>query len=114
MQIKEISINQSINSKSRVTGLLLKRSKRGYRLHGNAFLYKHSTQPYTIWGKSKYKRQGQNAGNNKSIQDRKTRANRSLERRATPKEYKGTSEVIEVKKGWYNFVLKEPLKRWRR
>lgn len=25
-----------------------------------------------------------------------------------------TEKYIEVKPGWYNFVLKEPLKRWRK
>lgn len=25
-----------------------------------------------------------------------------------------TEDIIEVKEGWHNFVLKEPLKRWRR
>lgn len=25
-----------------------------------------------------------------------------------------TEDIIEVKEGWHNFVLKEPLKRWRK
>lgn len=37
-----------------------------------------------------------------------------MERRAKTEEFKNTSDIIEVKKGWYNFVLKEPLKRNRR
>lgn len=43
MQIKKYqSINQSINRKSRVTRLLLKRSKSNNRLHRHTLLYKYS------------------------------------------------------------------------
>lgn len=37
-----------------------------------------------------------------------------MERGTKTEEYQGTSKYIEVKPGWHNFVLKEPLKRWRR
>ena len=104
------SINQSINSKSRVTRLLLKRSKRNYRLHGHTFLYKHSTKSNTVWCKNKYKGHRPNARDNNSIQNRKKSTNRSLERGTKTKEFKNTKQVIEIKPGWYNFVLERPLK----
>ena len=37
-----------------------------------------------------------------------------MERRAKTEEFKKTEDIIKVKNGWYNFVLKEPLKRWRK
>lgn len=110
MYANKRSINQSINSKSRVTRLLLKRSKRNYRLHGHAFLYKYSTKPNTIWCKNKYKRHRQNSRDNSSIQNRKKGTDRSLERGTKTKEFKDTKEIIEIKPSWYNLVLSKPLK----
>lgn len=113
MQIKNISINQSINRKSRVTGLQPNRKKlhldRQYTV-----LYKHCRQPHTIWRLYKYTRPGQSTRNNTENKERQKTTNRSVERGTTPKEYKSTNKHIEVKEGWHNFILDKPLKRTRK
>lgn len=43
-------------------------------------------------------------------QNRKKGTDRSLERGTKTKEFKNTKEIIEIKPGWYNFVLERPLK----
>ena len=47
----------------------------------------------------------------KKVESKEKGVNIIMIQKLNSKEYKGTSQYLEVKKGWHNFVLKKPLKR---